>query len=299
MQVGGLHDFAHRGVADASSRIVDDASKRLLVVGICHHAEVGNNILDFLALVKRQTAIDAVWNTLLAHLFLEGTALCVGAIQDGEVRVLSALLTPNALDVVAHNHCFLLVTIGRLQRKALTLLILAEDILANLSLVLTNQAVGSLHNELCGAVVLLQFEESRVLVLLLEVEDVVDVGATERVDALSIVAYDTDTTVLKSQLQHNLLLGKVRILILVHQHILEALYILLANVLMLTEQQPGLHQQVVKVHSVSLSAALHVPLIYIGNLRTFLLRIVSCPRAQFILLWQQQMVLGHRDAVGN
>ena len=172
--------------------------------------------------------------------------------------------------------------------------ILAENVLPYLAFILANQRIGSLYDELRRTVVLLQFEEACTLrILLLKVQDVVNVGTAKRIDALCIIAYHTDTTVLLGKLQHDFLLRIVSILILVNKHIAETLNILLADVLMLMKQQISLHQQVIKVHSISLSATLHIPIIYMGNLWTFFLNIIRSPRTGFIGMRHQQVVLGH------
>ena len=116
VQVSRLHNLSHRRIADATCRIVDDTSECLLVIGVGYHTEVGYHIFDFLTLVEAQPAVNTIRYAVLAHLFLERTALCIGAIQDGEVAVFAAVLPLQPLDVVAHNHRLLTVTIGRLQR---------------------------------------------------------------------------------------------------------------------------------------------------------------------------------------
>ena len=242
MQIGCLHDLSHRCITDATCRIVDDTTQSLLIIGIRHHTEVSNDILDFLALVETQTTIDTIWDTILSHLFLKGAALCVGTIENGKIVVLCLVLSTDSLDVITHDDSLFPIAIGRLQGQSLALLILAEHILVYLSFVLAYQAIGSLHDKLRGTVVLLQLKEARTLILLLEIEDVIDIGTTETVDALCIVSHHTDTSVLAGQLQDDLLLGVVRILILIDQHIAETLHIFLADILMVLKQQEGLHQ---------------------------------------------------------
>ena len=114
MQIGRFHYLAYRRVTNASCRIVDDATQRLLIVRISHHTEIGYDILDFLTLIEGQSAVNAVWYAVLTHLFLERTALRVGAIKDGEVAIFSPLLSTNALDIVTHDDGLLLVAVGRL-----------------------------------------------------------------------------------------------------------------------------------------------------------------------------------------
>ena len=129
--------------------------------------------------------------------------------------------------------------------------------------------------------------------MLLEVQDIIDVSTSETIDALCIIANHTHPSVLFSQQQYDGLLSKVCILILVHQYITETLYVFLSDVLMILEQHKCLYQQIIEVHRISLTTTLRVPIIYLGNHWTFMLGIVSSPRAGGILLRQQQVVLSH------
>ena len=295
MPRGCADNFLYRRVADAAGRVVDDASQRLLVVGIGYGAEIGDDVLDFLALIERQAAVDAVGDVVLAHLFLEAAALGVGAVEDDEVVPLQVFLTAQSADVVAHNHRLLAVALCRLQLQLLAVLVLAVDVLRYLAFVLADEAVGGLDDELCGAVVLLQLEELGVGVGLAEVKDIVDVGAAEAVDALGIVAHHADALALAGEQPDDALLGEVRVLILVDEHILELLDVFLADVLMLVEEQERLHQQVVEVHRVGLTAPHRVHLIYGGHLRVLWVE----ERAVAEGIGQDEMVFRHRYLVGH
>ena len=125
------------------------------------------------------------------------------------------LLLPQPLDVLTHYHRLLLVRIGWLQLQPFSVLVLREHILRNLPLVTPYQRVRRLHNELRAAIVLFELEEPGISVLALEVEDIVAVRATDRLDALSIVAQDADLLTLLRELIDDSLLGIVRILILI------------------------------------------------------------------------------------
>ena len=160
MHVGSLHNLLDGGVANASGGIVDDASQRLLVVGIGHGAEVGNDILDLLALIKAETTIDAIRNAILAHLLLKGTALTVGTVENGEVAPFPTLLSTQAPYVVTHDDGLLAVAIGSLQAHPLALLLTTVHILGYLPFVLADETVGSLYYELCRAIVLFKFKEA-------------------------------------------------------------------------------------------------------------------------------------------
>ena len=114
MQVSCFYNLCHRRIANATCGIVDDSTQSLLIIGIRDYTEVSNDILDFLALVEAQTAIDTIRNAVLAHLFLKGTALCVGAIQNSEITILCLILSTDSLDIVTHDNSLFPITIGRL-----------------------------------------------------------------------------------------------------------------------------------------------------------------------------------------
>ena len=194
MYVGCLCYFCDSCISDTPGRIVDDSSQCLLIIRIRHHTEIGDDILYFLALIETQPPVYPIWNSILPHLFLKRTALCIRPIKDSKVRELSPLLPADTLDVVTHNHRLLLIAIGGLQHQPFTLLILTEHILMNLPFILSYQAVCSLHNQLCRAIVLFQLIQFCILVLLLEIQDIVNISSSETIDALGIIAHHTYAT---------------------------------------------------------------------------------------------------------
>ena len=97
-----MRDFAHSGVADAAGGVVDDASQRLVIIGVDDEPEIADGVFYLLALVERQTAVDAVGDSTahvavlvaapaIAQGFLEHTRLGIGAIQHGIILVTVAL----------------------------------------------------------------------------------------------------------------------------------------------------------------------------------------------------------------
>ena len=294
-----LDNLTNSRISDASCRIVDDTLEGLLVVRIGYQTEVGYHVLDLLTLIEAQSAIDTVRDIVLEHLFLKRTALRVGAIQDGEVAPVGMLLPAQPLDVLTHDDGLLLVAVGRLQLQLLTVLILREHILRDLPLIPPDQRIGRLHDQLRRAVVLLQLEELRLPIQVLEVQDIVDIRPSERIDALRVITHHTHHLALLGQLIHNRLLRIVRVLILIHQYELELIDIFLTHILVILEEDPRLNQQIVEVHRIGLPAPFRVPYIYIGHLRALLHRVVLRPGTLGIGLGQHQVVLGHRDTVGH
>ena len=92
-------------------------------------------------------------------------------------------------------------------------------------------------------------------------------------------------------MEHYFLLGKVGVLVLIDQHVLELVHVLAAYVFMMFKEQIGLHQQVVEVHGISLTATLGIAHVDLGLLG--LLGVEE--RAVDVGSRQHQVVLGHRD----
>ena len=128
------------------------------------------------------------------------------------------------------------------------------------------QAIGSLYDAFRRAVVAFQFEEARLCVLLLKLQDIVDVCPSEGVDALCIVAYHAYIMMLRRELQHYLLLGIVCVLILIHQKVAELCSVLLADFGVFLKEVEGINQQVVKVHGIACTAPLTIDVVYSRHL---------------------------------
>ena len=136
------------------------------------------------------------------------------------------------------------------------------------ALVLGDDGVGGGEDRLRRAVVLLEQHDLGVREVLLELEDVADVGAAEGVDRLVGVADDAQLggrdgrrrPALAAgggadELAHQRVLRVVGVLVLVDEHVPEAPPVVLGDVGEDLQQVDGLHDQVVEVHGVGLRAA--------------------------------------------
>ena len=120
-------------------------------------------------------------------------------------------------------------------------------------LVAPYNTVGSTDNVLRAAIVAFQLEETRVGVLLVEVEDIVDVCTAKAVNALCIVAHYTNAAVgLVGQKCDDAVLSVVRVLIFIYKNVAETLLVALAHVLVVAKEQKRIDQQVVEIHCVRL-----------------------------------------------
>jgi len=156
---GTFHDFLLCGVAYSACGIIDDAAKSLLIARVYHHSEIGDDILDFLALIETLPAIDAVAiahaHLGLAHFLLKVAALGIGAVQDGEVSPLRMFLTLDASDLLTYHRRLALVGDRLKNGDLLALLVLAEYLFRYLSRVVFHQRVGGRHDVSGGAIVAL------------------------------------------------------------------------------------------------------------------------------------------------
>ena len=294
--MGTVGNLQHRSSPYSSCRIVDDTLDSLFIIRIRHQTEISNNILNFLALVETQSAIDAIRNTLLSELLLEAAALGIGAVENGKITILAAILAPDTLHILRNNCRLFLVAVSRLILNLLPLRILAEHILRNLVAVMLDQTVSRLNDSLGRAVVLLQFEETRALKLALIVENIIDIGTTETIDTLRVITHGTNTLLLLTELHDDRHLNVIGILILIHQDIIEAGSIFVANILMLPEELIGKRQQIIEIHGIGLLAALHVShenLTNLRHLRTLVL--LEDSRIALISRSTHQVVLRHRN----
>ena len=101
-----------------------------------------------------------------------------------------------------------------------------------------------------AAVVLLELHRVAVGIILLELEDVTDVGAAPGVNGLVVVAHNHDVFVLLRQKPGDRVLRMVRVLIFVHHDVAEALLVGLEHVGMVLQQQVRIHEQIVEVEGV-------------------------------------------------
>ena len=123
---------------------------------------------------------------------------------------------------------------------------------------MSDKTVGGIDDSLCRTVVALEFEQTCIVVCLLESEDIVDICTTKTVYALSIVAYHAHHLTFLSDLIDNGLLGKVGVLILIHKYVFKSLGILTSDFLIVGKQEIDVHEQVVEIHCISLSAPVAV-----------------------------------------
>ena len=249
-------------------------------------------------MVETETSHHTVRDTAIAQLFLKGTALGIGAVEDGKVAIAIFHTPLLAANLLAYHGGLLAIAIGFLEHQGFACGIEAVDIFGYLVLVVFHQTIGSIDDTLGGTVVLLEFEETGMGEVVLELQDIVDLGTPEGVDALVVIAHHTDMGLVNGELSQNPLLHGIGVLILIDQDIAETVGIAFAYFLHIAKQEVGAHKEVIEVHGIGLPEALLIDLVDAVGFRYLCPEVTfACTAIGSIGIGQHQTVLGHGDAV--
>ena len=253
-----LLDLLDGGGADAATRRVDDAFDAHLVGRVHDHLEVGHDIADLGTVEESCAAHNLVGHTCAQEHIFEDTRLRVGAVEHGDVVVARALGVQ--LFDLAGNPATLVAFVARLEGLDLLAVVLGRKQALVLALrVMAHHGVRGAQDMTRGAVVLLQLDGLAVFKVLLEVQDIGDVGTAPAVNGLVVVAHDHEVLVLGGQQVGDLVLDVVGVLILVDANVAEALLVLVEHLGAGAQQLERAHEQVVEVHGVgSAQAALQL-----------------------------------------
>ena len=237
----------HRRLADPSSGETHDTQQRLVIAAVDRQTQVPQRVLDLLALVERRASVDTIRDIQFAQFPFDHPTLRVRAVQHGE-RLKTFVFLP--LNKRSDTQRLRPIVHIRLQSQRLPRFFLRVNGLLDLMDILVNQRVSGIDDRLRRAVVTLQLKQLSLRINALKIENITDVGAAERVDTLRIVAHHADIVLRLGELLDQHKLDIVRILVLVHQDVLELLLVFLAHVRTLVQQAQHVDQQVVKIHRV-------------------------------------------------
>ena len=221
MRLGVGDEPRDRRVADPALRPVCDPQERDRVGGVVEHLQVRGRVLHLGALVEARAADHLVADLVQAQRLLQHARLGVHAVEDRDLAARVALLDePGDLRGDVARLGLLVLDLDHAHRVALAEL-RPEPLLLPLRVV-RDHRVRRLEDRVRGAVVLLERDRSRGRKVALELEDVADVGASEGVDGLVRIAHRAEVLVLLGQELQEPVLGVVRVLVLVDEHVAEA-----------------------------------------------------------------------------
>ena len=186
----------HGGVAQAALRHVDDALEGEVVGARVHDAQISEGIADFLALIEARAADHAIGQAERDEAVLELAHLERGAHQDGDlverVRAPVAVVALELLDLLADGARLLLRIPARGDLHLLARHVLGAQRLAEPALVVGDEVRGGGEDVPGGAVIALEPDDLGAGKVVLEAQDVVDLGAAPAVDRLVVVADAAD-----------------------------------------------------------------------------------------------------------
>ena len=172
-------------VADAALGHGDDAPHRDVVVLIHHGREVREHVLDLLALVEARAAHELVGDLGADEALLDRAGLGVGAVHDRDIGPARTCPVATSRLISSRDESRLvLLGVRDVARDALASAGVGPQVLGPALGVVRDHGVRGAQDRLRRAVVLLEVDDLRVGVVLLELVDVADVRAAERVDRL-------------------------------------------------------------------------------------------------------------------
>ena len=248
-------DLVDGGLADAAARRVDDALAGHVVGRVHDDLEVGHDVADLRAVEEARAAHDLVGHSGAHEHVLEDARLRVGAVEHGHIVVARARIV-QLLDLRG-DPAALIALVGRLvDPDFLPLAAVGEQMLVLARGVVGDHGVGGLEDVARGAVVLLEAHDLGLRVVLLEAQDVGDVGTAPGVDGLVVIAHHHEVAVGARQQLADAVLHVVSVLVLVDADVAEALLVALEHLGMRGEQLEALDEQVVEVERVGAGEAL-------------------------------------------
>ena len=234
-----------------------------VVVG-AQHAQVGERVLDLAPLVEARAADQLVAQAVAQERLLDRAALGVRPVHDRDVaqevaplvalvgapreeRAARAAAADERLDLARDPLRLLVLRVGLEALDQHAARVLGPELLVLARLVARHDRVRGVEDQLRRAVVLLELDDRRVGVVALEVEDVAQVRAAPRVDALVVVADDGQVLALAGEVADPQVLRAVRVLVLVDVQVAPAILVVRQHAGRLVEQAHGLVEQVVEV----------------------------------------------------
>ena len=245
------------GLAEAALGLVGDALEGEIVVRLMDHAQIRDRVADLGALVEARAADHPIGQAEIDEALLEGAGLEAGAHQDRDV-VEAAAAALVGLDLLADEARLLLVVPQGRDAHPLALLVLGPQRLAEPRAVVGDQARGGAQDVAGRAVVALQADHPGAGEVLLEAQDVADLGAAPAVDRLVVVADAGEVLVGLGEQAQPEVLGDVGVLVLVDQQHAEAALVVGEDVGLPGEQGQAVQQEVAEVAGIEGQQALLV-----------------------------------------
>ena len=241
------NQMIERRLAQPPRRDVDDPGKGQVILGVGHQVEVRQDVLDFLPLIKRDAAHDLVGDLGGAKGLLDGTRQSGHPAEDRDVAEPEFALPDQAVDLARDplGLIGLAGVDGQLDRCAPR--VLGHERFGLAVAVEPDQVIGDAQDVLRAAVVPLELDDPATGVIVLELEDIRQVGPSPAVDRLVGVARDAKVGMIDREGSDDGVLSKVRVLVLIDEDVPVAAVEACPDVGVVLEDRHDVDEQVVEI----------------------------------------------------
>ncbi len=186
----------HGGVAEPALGHIDDALESEIVGRRIDHAQIGQRIADLGALVEARPADDAIRQAEGDEAVFEFAHLERGADENGDLiermRARLAAAALQLLDLLTDDAGFFLRVPGAGDGDLFAKHVVGAQRLAEPAFVMRDDVRGGGEDVAGGAVIALEADHNGAGEIVLEAQNVVDLGAAPAVDRLIVVADAAD-----------------------------------------------------------------------------------------------------------
>ena len=275
-----LHAIERR-LADSARRFVHDSSQCLVVLRIHEQTQIGHHVLDLCPVIEALPSNDGVGHIVFQELFFEDPGLCVGPIQNCDASEGNTLTTIRDQKVSNDELRFVPIVLGFVEAdRGPTLAVRVETLLLSVSIVGDDRG-GARENRLSRSIVLLELDHLRVGIILLEIQDVPNIGAAPRVDRLIGITHDAEIPMAGSKLADDSVLNAVGVLILVDEDVAIFVLIVLEDARVIAEKLRRQEQEIAEVEGLRIRQFPLIARIEPGyELLIEILRLIGCRRRQ-------------------
>ncbi len=261
---------------------------------VVQQVQIGQNVLDLLALVELQAVDDLVRDALQPQGVFDRPREGVDAVEDGKVARPATAGADFFGDPLGDPVRFVLACRADHQTYGRARGIVGKQLLRFPPDVVRDQVIGDPEDIGRAAEVLLQPHDFDLREILLELQDVAQVRAPPAVDRLVGVARHRQIRMVDRQRPHDGVLGQVGVLVFVDQDVAVPLVELGPQFVLLAQQRGHVQQQVVEIAGVGGDQPLLVLRIDAGHDGPH-----HAVRPRHVLVCRDQAVLGPADRAGN
>ena len=241
-------DLLDGGAADAAGGGVDDPQQADRIVIGGRQLQVGDGILDLSSLIKTESADDQIFAAVTAEGFFNLARLGVGAVEDGNAII--GVFGQKAFDGLGDEHALVFGIPSAEEADQLAATGVSPKGFAFARLVIGYHGAGGGEDILGGTIVLLEADGLSLGEVVLEIEDVLDIGAAPAIDGLIFVAHNTNVVVRFGEQAHELVLAAIGVLILVDHDVAEAAIVERTGRFIVEEEADGFEQEVVEIEGI-------------------------------------------------